>query len=137
MQLKCECQQPKRSAQHMRGRAQQQQLDDQLPTGLQLTTWCASRLPKLGWRSSEMPRHVLTSTGRTWKDTAEGSVLAESSNLHQKSYICQTSLSDGAGTPHMPDLGATKAVNDTCRWKGVQYRLWLRTSRVDMLTSSA
>ena len=47
-----------------------------------LTTWCASRLPKLGWRSSETPRDVVTSTGRTWKDTAEGSVLAESSNLH-------------------------------------------------------
>lgn len=49
---------------------------------VELTTWCASRLPKLGWRSSEMLRDVLvTSTGRTWKDTAEGSVLAESSNL--------------------------------------------------------
>ncbi len=49
---------------------------------VEFTTWCASRLPKLGWRSSEMPRDVLvTSTGRTWKDTAEGSVLAESSNL--------------------------------------------------------
>lgn len=59
-------------------------IEDQLLAGRQLTTWCASRLPKLGWRSSEMPRDVLTSTGRTWKDTAEGSVLAESSNLHHE-----------------------------------------------------
>jgi hypothetical protein len=111
--------------------------DDQLLAGRQLTTWCASRLPKLGWRSSEMPRDVLTSTGRTWKDTAEGSVLAESSNLQQKrSSICQTGLSDGAGSPHMPGLDAMEACT-TCRCMRMPHRLWLRTSRVDMLTSSA
>ena len=72
--------------------------DDQLLAGRQLTTWCASRLPKLGWRSSEMPRDVLTSTGRTWKDTAEGSVLAESSNLHHEhQHVSDASVRQSLG----------------------------------------
>ena len=71
------------------------------------TCWIASMLPKLlklVWRFSAMPRGVeldtTTSTGRTWKETADGSARAESSSLLGHRHIqCENCMRESSSNP--------------------------------------